>query len=196
MTALHTSFVLGYHGCSEKVGRSLILRQQQPIKSETAYDWLGPGFYLWESDPQRAYEWAEQKKKRDPTFKPFVVGVVLDLGNCLDLTNREDLALLQVAYDGLKATLDVQGTPLPENRDASFDSNNDKLFRNLDCAVIRYLHASLDTGSPLPAAYDTVRGLFQEGAPLYPGSGFRSKTHTQIAVCNLDCIKGFFIPPL
>ncbi|MCP1243550.1 MULTISPECIES: hypothetical protein [Acetobacter] len=178
------------------MGRSLILRQQQPIKSETAYDWLGPGFYLWESDPQRAYEWAEQKKERDPTFKPFVVGVVLDLGNCLDLTNREDLALLQVAYDGLKATFDVQGTPLPENRDASFDSNNDKLFRNLDCAVIRYLHASLDTGSPLPAAYDTVRGLFQEGAPLYPGSGFRSKTHTQIAVCNLDCIKGFFIPPL
>mgnify|MGYP003362323024 CR=1 FL=1 len=195
MTTLHTAFVLGYHGCSEEVGRSLLLQEKSPMKSETSYDWLGPGFYLWESDPKRAREWAEEKKKRDPNFKPFVVGVVLDLGNCLDLTNRCDLDLLQGAYEGLKETFASKGTPLPENRDASFDSHRDKLFRNLDCAVIRYLHASIEESSGQIPPYDTVRGLFQEGAELYPGSGFRSKTHTQIAVCNLDCIKGFFIPP-
>ena len=43
---------------------------------------------------------------------------------------------------------------------------------------------------------DSVKGIFLEGAPPYPGSGFREKTHIQIAVCNLACIKGVFrVPP-
>ncbi|WP_215751757.1 hypothetical protein [Gluconobacter sp. P5E10] len=194
MTALHTSFLLAYHGCSEDIGRRLLNGEAQPIRSEKDYDWLGPGFYVWESDRDRAQEWADQKTARDSQFKPFVLGVILDLGNCLDLTNRQDLPILQEAYDGLKKTLNKKGIPMPTNQDLKLDKNKDKLLRNLDCAVIRYLHDSLDSKKPQKFFYDTVRGLFQEGGELYPGSAFREKTHSQIAIRNFDCIKGFFLP--
>ncbi|GBQ54066.1 hypothetical protein NO263_04245 [Gluconacetobacter entanii] len=195
MTALHTSFVLGYHGCSEEVGRKLINGESAPTPSETDYDWLGPGFYVWESDPLRAQEWAYQKQRRDSGFKPFVIGLVVDLGNCLDLTTREDLEMLKTAYEGLRETLSTDDIPMPVNRDSRHDVNSDKLFRNLDCAVIRYLHDSIEAPESHLAPYDTVRGLFQEGGELYPGSAFREKTHTQIAIRNLDCIKGIFRLP-
>ena len=42
--------------------------------------------------------------------------------------------------------------------------------------------------------FDTIRGLFQEGKPLYETSGFFEKTHIQICVRNPNCIKGFFAP--
>jgi hypothetical protein len=62
--------------------------------------------------------------------------------------------------------------------------------RNLDCAVIRRLHSILKDQS-LPAV-DTVRGVFTEGTPIYPDAGFDAKTHIQIAVRNLNSIKGVF----
>lgn len=45
------------------------------------------------------------------------------------------------------------------------------------------------------AVFDTVRGLFTEGGPLFPGSGFRAKTHVQVAVRSADNIKGYFRVP-
>jgi len=64
----------------------------------------------------------------------------------------------------------------------------DRLRRNLDCAVIRHLHTILETQG-LPAV-DTVKGVFTEGKPIYPGAGFDEKTHIQIVVRNQLCIKG------
>jgi hypothetical protein len=56
--------------------------------------------------------------------------------------------------------------------------------------VIRRLHSILEAQG-LPAV-DTVKGVFTEGKPIYPGSGFDEKTHIQIAVRNQRCIKGIF----
>jgi len=39
---------------------------------------------------------------------------------------------------------------------------------------------------------DTVRGVFIEGAPIYPTAGFYEKIHVQIAVRNLASIKVVF----
>jgi len=61
---------------------------------------------------------------------------------------------------------------------------------SLDCAVIRNLHAALDEADEPP--FDSVRGLFTEGAELFPGSGFKEKTHVQVAVTNPELIKGYF----
>lgn len=36
--------------------------------------------------------------------------------------------------------------------------------------------------------------MFTEGGELCPGSGFRAKSHVEIAVRNDDCIKGLFHP--
>ncbi len=89
---------------------------------------------------------------------------------------------------------------MPKNRDLRGDANREKLLRDLDCAVIRYLHDSIDqqlSNTKSPGAlepFDSVRGLFREGDPVYAGSGFYERTHTQIAVRSLDCIKGIFKP--
>ena len=72
-------------------------------------------------------------------------------------------------------------------------SSDLKLMRFLDCAVIRYLHAVLERQEE--AAFDSVRGLFTEGAELFPGSGFTAKAHVQIAVRSDVCIKGVFRVP-
>lgn len=76
--------------------------------------------------------------------------------------------------------------PLPEN-------NQNLLRRNLDCAVIGVLHGIRQKQGELPV--DTVRGVFVEGDPVFPTSGFRDRTHIQICVRNLDRVKGVFRVP-
>ena len=115
-----------------------------------------------------------------------MIGAIIDLGLCLDLTTSSSLEWVKIAYGSLVEVTEAAGLGLPEN-------SSDELRRNLDCAVIRRLHTILDTEG-LPAI-DTVKGVFTEGKPAYPGSGFREKTHIQIAVCNSQCIKGVFRVP-
>ena len=42
--------------------------------------------------------------------------------------------------------------------------------------------------------YDTIRGAFPEGDPIYPGTEITEKNHIQISVKNVNCIKGYFLP--
>lgn len=42
--------------------------------------------------------------------------------------------------------------------------------------------------------YQTVRGVFVEGQPAYPGAGIMLKSHVQVAVRDQRCIIGFFRP--
>ncbi len=187
MSRLHTSFVLGYHGCDKTTAERAVAGEIDLIQSDSGYDWLGPGVYFWESDPLRAHEWAKAKAAKKPGLVPYVIGAAIDLGNCLDLTVRENIESLRQAHEGLVKALDAQGKPVPQNKE---------LMRNLDCAVIKYLHDSIDQSSPAGGLepFDTVRGLFQEGKRVYPDSGFFARTHTQIAVRSAKCIKGVFVP--
>lgn len=155
-------------------------------KSDEDYDWLGPGIYFWESDPKRALEWAEEKVSSGRYDQPFVIGVVLDLGNCLDLMSRENLMYLKGAYESLRVANKAAGLgPLPKNTGKAPDMAG----RFRDCAVIRHLHAAMEAdGDP----FDTVRGLFTEGKKIFPGGGFLEKTHVQISIFNPTAIKGVF----
>ncbi|HTD32626.1 MAG TPA: hypothetical protein VK665_03115, partial [Candidatus Elarobacter sp.] len=65
--------------------------------------------------------------------------------------------------------------------------------RNLDCAVIRQLHSTFDIAGVAPV--QSVKGVFTEGGPAYPGSSIPAKTHIQIAVRDPACIKGVFRVP-
>ncbi len=161
------------------------------------FDWLGSGSYFWEGDQQRALEWARAKSVRNDNYEPFVVGAVIDLGNCLDLLVRENLKLVRSAYDAMAEDYKATGADLPKNKTAPKDSSPDLVLRYLDCAVMNYLHSIIKRGEGPVAKepFDTVRGLFNEGKPLYDGAGFFDKTHSQIAVLNPDCIKGVFLPP-
>lgn len=187
MHRLTSSFILGYHGCDRRVGERLLAGKAfKPSNND--YDWLGPGIYFWEANPVRGLEFAEEASKRKTSniSKPFVVGAVIELALCLDLTTSSALDWVRIAYESLVDVTRVAGLDLPSN-------SKDELRRNLDCAVVRRLHTILET-QKLPAI-DTVKGVFTEGEPVYPGAGFREKTHIQIAVRNPRCIKGVFRVP-
>ena len=187
MHRLTSTFVLGYHGCDERVKERLL--SGAPFRpSNNDYDWLGPGIYFWEANPSRALEFAAEASVRPPSKiqKPSVIGAIIDLGLCLDLTTSSSLEWVKIAYGSLVEVTQAAGLDLPKN-------SGDELKRNLDCAVIRRLHTILEIEG-LPAI-DSVKGVFNEGKPAYPGSGFREKTHIQLAVCNSQCIKGVFRVP-
>lgn len=186
MHRLSASFVLGYHGCDEAVAEALL--NGEPFKqSANNYDWLGPGVYFWEANPQRGLDFATEAaaRKNSRIKTPAVVGAVIDLGNCLDMTTMAAIRMVAGAYDSLKKTIETAGGELPTN-------SMDLSLRRRDCAVMQRLHSILHEKN---IVLDTVRGIFIEGSPIYPAAGFNSKTHTQIAVCNVECIKGVFRVP-
>ena len=95
-----------------------------------------------------------------------------------------------LGFHGCDAIL--AGITMPINKDPIHVVVKDRILRKLDCAVISTLH-ELRRQAELPP-YDSVRGVFWEGADLYPGAGFKEKNHIQIAIINPNCIKAFFLP--
>jgi hypothetical protein len=186
MHRLSSNFVLGYHGCDARVAEKLL--SGAPFKaSANDYDWLGSGVYFWESNPQRGLDFAIESsmRKSSSIANPAVVGAVIELGLCLDMTTLLAVRMVRDSYTTLKETLEAAGERLPVN-------DTDLLRRKLDCAVVQWLHSILESQD---VSLDIVRGVFIEGSPIYPNSGFNEKTHTQIAVRNLACIKGVFRVP-
>lgn len=85
MHRLASAFILGYHGCDQRVGERLLSGAPfQPSSKD--YDWLGPGIYFWEANPLRGLEFAAESSKRKTATvsQPFVIGAVIELGLCLD----------------------------------------------------------------------------------------------------------------
>jgi hypothetical protein len=184
---LSTSFVLGYHGCDQGIGERL-LKGAAFTPSNNDYDWLGPGIYFWEANPQRGLDFARELSRRFGTRirRPFVVGAVVSLGLCLDLTTAAGIAQVTEVYEALLHMTATGKFAVPRNP-------LNLLLRPLDNFVIQMLHKIRSDRGETPI--DTVKGVFIEGKPIYAGSGFFEKTHIQIAVCNPDCIKGVFRVP-
>lgn len=177
--------MLGYHGCSKAVAEHLFLGSAfEP--SQNDYDWLGSGIYFWQSNPRRALSYAQEKRSREGAgWEPQVVGAVIDLGLCLDLATTSGAREVHGAYEGLRLTYEAAALPMPRNT-----LGRDRLMRQLDCAVIQRIHSIRRANGDPPI--DTVSGIFIEGEPLYPNSGFYEKTHIQLCVCNPACIRGVF----
>ncbi len=157
--------------------------------SDNDYDWLGPGIYFWEANPWRGLDYARELKRLDhgPRITtPAVIGAIIDLALCLDLTTTAGTQHVKEAHKRLVQISNEAAWPLPSN-------SGDLLRRNLDCAVIRLLHEIREEAREPPV--DTIRGVFIEGAPVYPDSGFFEKTHVQVCVCNPESIKGVFRVP-
>lgn len=187
MHRLNTSFVLGFHGCRRATAERLVQGSLfEPSRND--YDWLGEGVYFWLSDPARALDFAREKFLREKIDEePAVVGAVIDLGLCLDLSTRDGVQQMAYAFQSFRRAAETAGVELPENQ-----GGDDLLRRYLDCAVINYLHEARAT-TRVPEI-DTVLGVFIEGRPAFPGAGFREKTHVQIAVRTMQNIKGVFWP--
>ena len=131
---LAASFILGYHGCDKPVGERIL--KGTPFKqSNNDYDWLGPGIYFWEANPLRGLDFArEAKKRRTLDIKnPFVIGAVISLGLCLDLTTAAGIEQVRAAHKSLAEIAVAAGRTLPKNAP-------DGLLRRLDCVVIQMFH--------------------------------------------------------
>lgn len=191
-----TSFVLGYHGCDRKVGERILESEDHVVVNSNRYDWLGHGAYFWENSPRRARSWAEFLKKHPPEpnkkiDQPFVIGAIINLGNCLDLTDADSLEIIRAGFDEFQRTTTQAGADLPKNEPAH-GADEDLVKRHLDCAVVNFVHLLREREKD---AFDTVRGIFTEGGPLYPGAKILAKTHVQICVRNPKAsIKGYFRP--
>lgn len=186
------AYVFGFHGLDEAVGLAVLNGREFLRHSKNSYDWLGHGVYFWENNYERARQYAEQDKNRSASSikTPFVLGAIIDLGHCLDLLDQKWLDFLAVAYDELKASNELMEKELPSNQPFG-ESDFDFKKRELDCAVIRYAH---ELAREEGYGFDSVRAAFLEGDELYPGAGFKTHNHIQIAVINPNCIKGIFLP--
>lgn len=186
------TIVYGFHGLDKDIAISILNQKSEFKHSNNKYDWLGNGVYFWENNLERAHQHALQDSQRAASNvkDPFVLGAVIELGNCLDLLDQKYNDFLKEAYQQLKDDLEAEGTPLPGNR--SFGKTDfDFKARELDCAVIRYACALAKEQSE---PFDSVRAAFIEGDPLYDGARFFSENHIQLAIINPDCIKGIFLP--
>jgi hypothetical protein len=128
-----------------------------------------------------------------------VVGAVIDLGNCLDLTTQSGIRVVRDAYKSYVELQTKAGNPLPRNTSGNGSRPEDLVLRHLDRAVIDHLHQSYREASQSSDGrikeFDTVRALFPEGEPIYENAGFWEKTHVQISIRNPTNVLGVFRVP-
>ncbi|MGO8671139.1 MAG: hypothetical protein ACLQVD_07240 [Capsulimonadaceae bacterium] len=158
--------VIGYHGCHVDAA-NLIVAGTKFRPSENGYDWLGAGIYFWEDAPSRAAEWA-RKRFGD---SGAVLEAMISLGHCLNLLDTTHFDKMAESHQKLLTGYKRRGLDLPKNVRKRHD---------LDYVVIEAYSASFVDAGGNP--FQTVRGCFPEGAPLYDGSKILRETHIQIAV--------------
>ena len=168
---LAPEYVVGYHGCHIETARLLL--SGEPFRaSRNDYDWLGSGVYFWEYAPNRAREWAEALHGEQHAV---LIGTI-KLGDCLNLLDNRFYSDLERVHSEMAATFATTGIDLPLNKGGA--NRLDRLIIDELCDRYRFIGSH----------FDTVRGCFPEGAPLYKGSRLLSLTHAQIAVRNPACI--------
>jgi hypothetical protein len=149
--------------------------------STNDYDWLGHGIYFWEANPRRGIEYARElaarKRGASRITTPAVVGAIVDMGLCLDLTTASGLEQVRLGYLALVAVAERSSSgSIPKN-------NRDGLRRNLDCAVINTIHRiNRTSGSP---TIDTVKGASIEGSQYIRLPAFTRKPTSRSACVTL-----------
>jgi hypothetical protein len=187
--AYHQPFqITGFHSCDRKTGLKVLNGEDGLNLSTNSWDWLGTGVYFWEQNPDRALGYAEDCANGKQKFGgkieiPFVIGAIIELGNCLNLVESKSIAIVKQAHDSMEEIFKETGEKMPVNKGAN---------RALDCAVIQYVQQSNIRENLI--AYDCIRSAFHEGGEIYPGSNFTERLHIEICVINTDLIKGYFLP--
>lgn len=178
--------ILGYHGCTKAFADRLLSGKAEVDEwhmSRNRHDWLGEGIYFWEHSPQRALRWAREHVSGKQ--QPAVVGALIQLGDCFDLTNEDNTKNLSIAHTQVREAYAAAGRALPKNR----GTDRDLKRRDLDCLVINYYLQQVAA-----VKYETVRAAFAEGPPAYDGAMLTEEAHIQIAVRDRRCILGVFRP--
>ena len=195
--------ILGFHGCELSVRNKLVNNPNEIEISRESYDWLGHGMYFWENNYTRALQWADERVKSGKYKQAAVLGAVLQIGRCCDFLDSKYTELVGRYYEATRQEYEQMGKTLPKNVDLGSDRHHDKLLRLLDCTVIENMHKLIkqsyandisEKGYSTAPIFDSTRGAFYEGGPAFEGAGISKKSHIQICIRNLNCIKVFFIP--
>jgi hypothetical protein len=193
----HAAWVLAYHGCDKEIGEAILAGGKEILPSTNNYDWLGSGAYFWENSYSRALSWAKFLKEKPGLSKtkimtPFVIGAIIDPGNCLDLSEDSSLQILKEAHGRLHSMFSSVGLELPQN-EPGFKGDEDLVKRKLDCAVINFLHRL--RARRRQTRFDTLRCPFTEGDYLFNGSKIHGKTHLQWCVRDpKKYVRAYFRP--
>jgi hypothetical protein len=193
MYSTSSGLIFGFHGCDQSIVEDVINGRKLLEPSNNDYDWIGNGIYFWQNSTARALHFARSlvdnpRKGKEPIKNPAVIGAIIDLGYCLDLLDFSNLSLLPLGFEAVKVSMEQEGFKMPENK--PIGDEKDLLVRKLDCMVIETIHKI----NGAKRQFDSVRGVFWEGAEPYPNAGFRDKNHIQICIRNPNCIKGYFLP--
>ncbi len=165
--------------------RPQLLDGEPFVASENAYDWLGSGIYFWEFGPDRALAFAEEQVRRGRIKTPAVVGALLQLGECFDLLDTRYTIDVRDAWPLFTTAKQGAGEVVPAN------TGRDLKARFGDCALLNwYLGEAARDG----LRYDSVRGAFIEGDPVFEGSAIHLESHIQICVRTPGCVIGVFQP--
>jgi|ERR1051325_10082361 hypothetical protein len=188
--------VISYHGCDAAVAAEVLAGKTALRLSTNAYDWLGLGIYFWEHGPQRAREWAIEQARLSgkKISQPAVLGARINLGQCFDLLDVANTRSLGRWYAEFRQGVRERGGRMPENRDVPGGRHGEKVLRFRDRAVIDYAISRVAEEESI--IYQTVRGVFLEGQPAFPGSKIALKSHIQIAVRDPACILELFPMPM
>eukprot|EP01013_Petalomonas_cantuscygni_P039963 TRINITY_DN71646_c0_g1_i1.p1 TRINITY_DN71646_c0_g1~~TRINITY_DN71646_c0_g1_i1.p1 ORF type:complete len:103 (+),score=0.26 TRINITY_DN71646_c0_g1_i1:182-490(+) len=91
------TIVYGFHGLDKDIAISILNQKSEFKHSNNKYDWLGNGVYFWENNLERAHQYALQDSQRAASNvkDPFVLGAVIELGNCLDLLDQNIMIFLK-----------------------------------------------------------------------------------------------------
>lgn len=173
MGGFPNDLVWGYHGTPQERAEGIV--RDGFIRSENSWDWLGHGVYFWERDFDRAMDWAAGSDRA-------VFAAVIDLSQCLDLTQMRWRDLLR-------------DTVALAPADAADKLRQTGFNHGVDCWAINRVVNETRTSDGTPR-FTTVRGAFQEGAPLFSaGSGrdkesaIRTLDHVQICVSDESAIR-------
>ena len=161
--------VIEYHGTSVEAADRLVSGDNFEA-SDNDDEWFGRGIYFWEHAYKQAWWWARAHKSH---AEPAVIGAVIRLGNCFDLLDPGNVAVLRGFHDKLTGDMEAEGLELPKN---------DRTRRRLDCAVFNHMYGEFEAAKmPL----DTSRAVYvptSTAQRVYKGSWISEETHIQICV--------------
>jgi len=195
MYSWRPNLIIGFHSCDEKVRDDVLNGKASLVSFHRNYHWLGDGLYFWEYNLKRADEYAKEDSKRKNSFikKPSVLGAIIQLGRCLDLSDSTNIDILKIHYEKLIKD-PIEKFHFEELTNKPVEAGGEPVLKFRDCFIFNSIHKSmkeLECGE-----FDTIRAPYLEGKPIYPGTEIREKNHIQICVRNINSIKGYFLPLL
>lgn len=148
-------------------------------QSDNNYDWLGPGAYFWQDAPNRALDWAKKHHSSSPAVVRSLIR--FEKEQAMDLLDIEWFDTLQEGYP-----LFVQQY---RRRDFSLPTQDPRMSKKhvLDHAFLKYASSYFQKSGSRKISI--IRAAFTEGVPIFETSAIYNRSHVQIAVRDLTCIK-------